>query len=147
MKRLTYVLRFHRPAQSGGEEPPTTACGLVATTRLQASGVTSEFEPLDGATATLELQYALIGDGSWFAEWGTVTFGDEPSGSLTFGSVGPGTLGPPDDDGFSHGTVTYAIGSGSRQFSGATGLINSNFLVDLKTNELIDTQLGVVRLP
>ena len=147
MTRLTYVLRFHRPAQSGGPEPPTTGPGLAAVTRLEASGVVCQFKPLDGATATLDLEYALIGDGTWFAEWGSVAFGDDAGSSLTFGSIGPGTLGPADDDGFSHGTVTYAIGSGTGQFSGATGLINSNFVVDLTTNELIDTQLGVVRLP
>ena len=145
MKRLTYVLRFERPPDSPSEA--ATAPALVVTTQIEATGVSSRWKPLPEGKATLDLQYAVLGDGSWFAEWGTVTFGDAAASSLTFGSVAPGTLGPADADGFSHGTVTYAIGSGSGQFSGATGFINSNFLVDLKFNHLIDTHLGVVRVP
>jgi hypothetical protein len=148
MDRITYVLRFHRPpGSSAGGEAPTTAAGSVVTTRLEAAGMTSDFAPIDGVAATLELTFALNGDQTLFFEWGSVTFGDTVGSTLTFASIGAGSIGPPDTDGFSHGAVTYSVEAGSGQFAGASGLITSNFLVDLTTNELIDNQVGVIRLP
>jgi hypothetical protein len=144
LNRLTYVLRFHRPASGA----PVTAPGLTVTTRLEDGGFVSQMEPLAGAQATLDLTYALNNDGTLFFEWGRVTFGDTQASSLTFSSIGAGALlGPPDDDGFSHGTVMYTVDGGSGALDGARGAITSNFLVDLATEELIDTHLGIVRLP
>ncbi len=146
MQRLTYVLQFHRPAGSG-DEAPVTAPGAVVTTRLEAAGVATTIAPLEGATAALDLSYRLNGDGTLFLEWGTLHFGDDAGSSVTFSSVGAGTLGAADVDGFSHGLVTYSVTSGTGQFDGASGLITSNFLLDATTNELIDTHLGVIRTP
>jgi hypothetical protein len=148
MRRLTYVLQFHRGSAIGtGQQQPAVAPGTVVTTRLESGGVTSQFAPLDGVDATLDLAFAVNGDSTRFLEWGSVSFADERTSSLTFSSIGAGTLGPADVDGFCHGIVTYAVQSGGGQFDGASGLIASNFLVDLTTDELIDTQLGVIRLP
>ena len=147
MQRLTYVLRFHRPPSDGGAEAATTAQGTVVTTHIKATGVTSQVAPIDGGTATLDLQYAQNGDQTLFFEWGTVTFDDDAASSLMFASIGAGTIGAADVDGFSHGTVMYCVDAGTGQFEGATGLITSNFLVDTTTNELVDTQLGIIRLP
>jgi hypothetical protein len=69
------------------------------------------------------------------------------SSSLTFSSIGAGTLLPAGPDGFSHGTIAYGIESGSGAFEGAQGIIDSNFLINLETNELLDTHLGIIRLP
>ncbi|MEA2372601.1 MAG: hypothetical protein QOH12_2995 [Solirubrobacteraceae bacterium] len=79
-------------------------------------------------------------------EWGTVCFGDASASSLTFSSVGAGTLGEADVDGFCQGSIVYRVESGTGALAGATGLIDSNFLVNLKTNELVDMHLGVIRL-
>lgn len=147
VERLTYVLRFHRPPTAAGAlENPTTATGLALKTCLQASGVSSDFKPLHGATATLELQFALNDDKTQFFEWGGVAFGDDAASRLTFSGVGAGTIGPADTDGFSHGTMMYVVRSGQGRLEGATGRITSNFLIDFDTNELIDMQLGIIRL-
>jgi hypothetical protein len=144
VNRLTYVLRFHRPPKGSA----ATAPGLTVTTRLEGGTVASELTPLAGAEATLALKYAVNRDGTLFFEWGSVTFGDQPASSLSFSSIGAGTLAAqPDADGFSHGTVAYSVDDGTGALAGARGVINSNFLVDLDTDELIDTHLGIVRLP
>jgi len=145
--RRTYVLRFHRPPFPTGEaEPATTGCGLDVSTVLEGGMFSSELNLTGGDPAVVRLEFATNRDGSMFFEWGTVRFGDESASSLTFSSVGPGTLGPAEADGFSHGSIVYRVESGTGALAGATGLIDSNFLVDLKTNELVDTHLGVIRL-
>jgi hypothetical protein len=149
VERLTYVLRFHRPGRTAAAEAdaPATAPGLTVTTRLEGGEVTSSLEPLDGATASLEVSYTVDKDGIHFTESGTVTFGDASASSLTFKSVDEGSLlGGPDGDGFTAGVVSYAIEGGSGALEHASGAICSNFLVNLDTDELIDTHLGIVRL-
>jgi hypothetical protein len=143
---LTYALQFHRPpGESGG---PAKAGSLKVTTKVGAGTVVAELEPIGGDEATLELSYALNHDKTLFFENGTVTFGGAGSSSLSFSSVGVGSLlGPPGDDGFSHGVVAWRIESGTGALLGASGAITSNFLVNLATDELVDTHLGVVMLP
>jgi hypothetical protein len=110
--------------------------------------LTSRQSTLPGEQASLALLYALNADGSLFFEWGTVSFGAGGASSLKFASVGAGALlGAPASDGFSHGVVAYSIGSGTGALAGAGGAITSNFLVNLETNELFDTHLGVIELP
>ena len=149
MQRLTYVLQFHRPASSGGEEPPTTGPGAVLTTRLQADGMHGELEAITGGrTATLDLTFAQPEDKTLFYESGTLAIGDDDDSSLVFSSIGAGTIDPSaGEDGFTHGTVMYAIESGTGRFEGAGGRITSNFLIDLASGELIDTHLGIINLP
>jgi hypothetical protein len=149
MLRLTYALQFHRPPKGmGGTESPTTASGLELRTQIADGSLESALLPLAGDEAVLELDYTLNHDGTLFFESGVVTFGGPGASSLTFASVGAGSLlGEPDSDGFSHGVVAWAIESGTGAFAGAGGAISSNFLVNLQTDELIDTHLGVVRLP
>jgi hypothetical protein len=54
---------------------------------------------------------------------------------------------PPGRDGFSHGKIAYSVEGGSGALQGAQGIIDSNFLVNLQTDELVDTHLGIIRLP
>lgn len=149
MPYLTYALRFHRPPQGGAEaELPTKGPGLQLTTKIEAGSIVPSLEPIAGDEATLELDYQLNHDGTLFFENGTVTFGGPGSSSLSFSSVGPGSLlGSPDEDGFTHGVVSWRIEEGTGGLAGASGAIVSNFLVNLKTGELIDAHLGVVHLP
>ncbi len=145
--RLTYVLRFHRPPYPAGEaEPATTGSGLEVTTTLEGGIFSSELNLVGGDPAVVWVEFATNRDRSMFFEWGTVRFGDASASSLTFSGVGAGTLGPADADGFSQGSVVYRVESGTGALAGATGLIDSNFLVNLETNELVDMHLGVIRL-
>jgi hypothetical protein len=143
---LTYVLRFVRPAYAGGDpEPPTTGHGLTVTTTIADGTLSSRLTELAGGEATLALTYQQVADTSLFLEQGTLSFG---AGSLTFSSIGAGTLlNTPDADGFSHGTIAYLVQSGTGPLEGASGIIASNFRVNLQTNDLVDTHLGIIRLP
>jgi hypothetical protein len=148
MRRLTYALQFHRAAGEPPSEPPTTATGLELKTAIAGGTIDPQLSALPGEEALLELAYRLNHDGTLFFEWGTVTFGAPGSSSLSFSSVGAGALlGAPASDGFSHGVVAYSIDSGTGAFAGAGGAITSNFLVNLETNELFDSHLGVIELP
>lgn len=147
-ERLTYVLRFHRPAAAeGAPEPPTTGPGLSVTTTIADGTIGSRLEALDGDEATLALQYQVGATGTQFVESGTLTFGDAQASSLTFAWLNAGTLLAADPDGFSHGAIAYGISAGTGALAGASGIITSNFLVDLQTNELWDTHLGIILLP
>jgi hypothetical protein len=55
----------------------------------------------------------------------------------------------PGADGFSHGG-RRRVGGSTREtgaLAGAAGAITSNFLINLETDELVDSHLGIVRLP
>ena len=153
VSRLTYVLQFHRPPDSGTEPdatdgaPPTVAKGLTVSTRLTDSGFDCSQQNIDGGTATLDLNFTTNQEGTLFFEWGSLTVGSASGPSLTFRSTGAGQLSPtPDGDGFSHGTVMYEVTGGTGMFENAQGFITSNFLVNLTTNELLDTHLGILSL-
>ncbi len=125
------------------------APGLRAMTSLEDGMISSRVDPLPGDSAVYESSYVLNHDGTLFFEWGVIRFGTDPGAStLTFSSVGAGSLlGPPAADGFSHGVVMWKIDSGTGALAGAAGAITSNFLINLETDELVDSHLGVVRLP
>ena len=148
---LTYVLRFHRPPYAQGTaEPPTTGPGLTVRTRVLDGSLAAQLDELGGAEATLELTFAVNQDSTLFFEWGSVRFGAAGAASLSFSSIGTGTLLPDADaDGFRHGTVSYLVTGGTGALAGASGIINSNFLLNLDpdSNELVDTHLGVIHLP
>lgn len=152
VRRQTYVLQFHRPPGNATEPggaggvPLTAARGLRVSTRLTGSGFDCSQEDLDGGTATLDLTFTTNQQGTLFFEWGSLAVGSSGP-TLEFRSVGAGQLCPaPDGDGFSHGTVMYEVTGGTGAFEQARGFITSNFLINLTTNELLDTHLGVLRL-
>jgi hypothetical protein len=142
---LTYVLEFHRYA--GNSDQPTTAPGLTVTSRIQGGTLLTTLDQIDGDEAILTLGFATNKNSSLFFEWGTVTFGAPGSSSLTFSSIGAGTLLPPGPDGFRHGTIAYIIESGTGALEKAQGIIDSNFFINLGTNQLVDTHLGIIRIP
>lgn len=151
--RLTYVLQFHRPADRGtepdapGSTVPTRATGLTVTTALTDTGFDCSHRYIDGGTATLDLTFTTNQEGTLFFEWGSLAVGSPSGPMLMFRSVGAGQLSPTAaGDGFSHGTVMYEVTGGTGMFEEAQGFITSNFLVNLTTNELIDTHLGILQL-
>lgn len=147
MRRLTYVLQFHRPPKSGEQSEQAVASSVQITTTIDADGVDGAFSPLSGETAVLTNDFALDKSGTLFFEWGSIAFGG-PMNSLSFSSIGAGTLlGAPDADGFTQGVVLWRVDGGTGAFAGASGAITSNFLVNLETEELIDNQLHLIYLP
>ncbi len=65
----------------------------------------------------------LTGDG--FDEFGTINYAGR--GSLKFKTVGVGNIGPSPVAGLNYGTVMWSVTEGDGEFSGASGLITSNF--------------------
>ena len=159
---ITYVLRFQRPGKPAGEpsgraaepgyepvhEPPAYGSGLSVTTRITEGSVSAEEAPVPGDQAVLDVTVTQQSD-TTFSESGTITFqGASPPSTLSFSSIGTGTLlAPIRDSGLTHGVVNWKIDSGTGAFAGATGAISSNFLVDLASDELLDTHLALVWLP
>jgi hypothetical protein len=74
----------------------------------------------------LESAVERFADGS-FVEDGTITYGR--AGSVTFETVGRGTVAPAPIEGWTSGAVTWIVTSGRGAFQGARGLITSNFTV------------------
>jgi hypothetical protein len=148
MQQLIYALQFRRPPKSspGATEIPARATSMSITTSISDAGVKAGIEQVAGESATLENQFQLNKDGLLFFEQGTITFG-AGAGKLNFSSIGVGQLLDCADPKYKAGTVMWKVDSGEGFFAGATGAITSNFLVDLKTEELIDNHLGVIYLP
>jgi hypothetical protein len=147
MRQLSYVLRFERPAA----DAPTVAAGLVTVTTIGAHGVPVETTRVGtGGTASYVSTYQRDDDQIHFTETGRITFGDSASNdALTFSTIGKGALLPPADpeSGMTRGIVMWNIDSGTGFFAGASGLIASNFRVNLKTEALVDDHLATIWLP
>lgn len=148
MRQLIYALQFRRPPKTspGAPESPARATSMSITTTISDAGVKAGIKQLAGESATLENQFQLDKDGLLFFEQGTITFGTG-NNKINFSSIGVGHLLDCADPKFKAGTVMWKVDSGEGFFAGATGAITSNFLVDLKTEELIDNHLGVIYLP
>jgi hypothetical protein len=147
MRQLSYVLRFERSSV----DAPTVAHGLVTVTTIGAGGVPVETTRVGtGGIASYASTYERDKDEVHFTESGRITFGESTShDTLTFSTIGKGALLPPADpeSGMTRGIAMWNIDSGSGFFAGATGLIASNFRVNLKTNALVDDHLATIWLP
>jgi hypothetical protein len=150
MRRLTFVLKFHRaPKPASGPEQPTIATSLRITTLISPAGVNGALEKIEGEAATMETTAQVNQDGNLFFENGTLTFGNAGSviGTLKYSSLGTGYLTSCPEANFNAGTVMWKIDGGTGFFANATGNITSNFLIDLNTDELIDHHFYLVHLP
>jgi hypothetical protein len=129
MRELVFVLEFRGTAGAGADgtrRARSTAPSQLLTTVLGGAGVHAETKAVDGEQAVLESVVERFPDGS-FVEEGTITYGR--AGSVTFATVGRGTVAPAPLAGWTSGAVMWAVTGGRGTFSGATGLITSNFTV------------------
>ncbi len=88
-----------------------------------------------GESVTFESEVVLTSDG--FDEVGTINYAGR--GSLKFKTVGVGHMAPSPVSGINHGTVMWSITEGDGDFSGATGLITSNFTFS-EQGDVVDNQ-------
>ena len=129
MRELVFALEFRGTAGAGADgtrRARSTAPSQSLTTVLGGGGVHAETKALDGEQAVLESVVERLPDGS-FVEEGTITYGR--AGSVTFATVGRGTVAPAPVAGWMSGAVMWTVTGGGGTFSGATGLITSNFTV------------------
>jgi hypothetical protein len=147
MSQLIYALQFRGLAAPTTDNPAVlvvaaTASSRAATSTIGDGGLTSETSDVDGGMAAFESKVSLNDDNS-FEETGTITFGE--GNSLTFSTVGSGSIRPSAEESIMHGAVVWQIEGGIGQFAGASGLITSNFTVNSEGN-LVDNQYGVIWL-
>lgn len=76
-----------------------------------------------GEAVTFVSEVVMNSDG--FDEFGTITYAGR--GSLKFETIGTGHMAPSAVSGLNHGSIIWNITGGDGKFSGATGLITSNF--------------------
>ena len=88
-----------------------------------------------GEKITFESEVVLTG--AEFDEVGTINYAGR--GSLKFTTVGVGHMGPSPVSGLNHGAVIWRITEGDGEFSGATGLITSNFTFS-EQGDVVDNQ-------
>jgi hypothetical protein len=121
----------------------TSAPSCTITSLAGPDGLAGLISPAAGGVATFESEVTFTGELS-FVESGAISFGSNRH-QLRFSTIGQGYLGPSPEGGVQQGAVTWRIDSGDGQFSGARGLIASNFLVG-PNGEVTDHHLGVIYL-
>ena len=92
--------------------------GKEGTFHVESSGTGPQ-----GELVTFKSEVVMTDDG--FDEVGTIEYAGR--GSLKFETIGLGHLAPSPISGLNHGSVIWRITEGDGEFSGATGLITSNF--------------------
>ncbi len=149
MRQILYAMQFNgRAAPVSGSsnvlKAATSAESCTLTTAVRAEGVSASVQPAPGDKAAFESEVTVTGESS-FIESGTIRFG-EGNHQLRFSTVGQGYLGTSADPKLRHGSVIWRVEGGEGQFSGASGLITSNFTIS-DTGEVIDHHFGVVFAP
>jgi hypothetical protein len=148
MRQLIYGMQFTgyaEPAQGspGVLRASTSAPSCTITSLVGAEGVAGIINPAAGGTAVFESEVTITGESS-FVESGTLSFGKDGHG-LIFDTVGSGHLAPGPEPGVQQGAVIWRVKGGHGQFSGARGLITSNFLVG-PDNKVTDHHFGMIYL-
>jgi hypothetical protein len=148
MREIIYAMRFMGQAEvtnEGGNvlAASTTAPGSSLTCTVGDDGLVSQLTHAAGSPASFTSEVTFTSETD-FLETGAITFGD--GNTLLFSTVGRGYLAPSADPARKHGTVMWTIDQGTGQFTGATGLITSNFFVDDQLG-VVDHHFGVLLVP
>jgi hypothetical protein len=147
MRELVFALEFRGrggpvPGSENLRQARTTAPSQTFTTLLGGDGVQARVETNAGEVAVLESRVERFADGS-FVEDGTITYG--AAGAITFETLGRGWVGPAPVTGQVVGGVVWSITGGDGRFTGARGIITSNFTVSAD-GEVVDDQLARIYL-
>jgi hypothetical protein len=148
VRELVFALEFRGkagpvPGTEGKRQARTTASSQLLSTVLRAEGIDAHINLGGGETAVLEARVQRFGDGT-FVEEGTIRYG--AAGGITFETIGRGWVGPGPAPGSAVGGVLWKITAGDGRFSGAQGLITSNFTVTA-AGEVVDDHFARIYLP
>ncbi len=148
MRELVFALEFSGIAEPSGptqatRRARTSAPSQTLRTLLGADGIETGVERVSGDAATLDSTVERFADGS-FVEEGTISYGR--LGRITFSTVGRGTVGPSPVDGWVHGAVMWTVTGGEGWFTGARGLITSNFVASAE-GRVVDNQFARLYVP
>ena len=130
MHPVVFTLQFRGSAApvpgTQGKVSAKTARSQVHRTTLEKTGVQSRVEAGSGNPGRFESEVQMTGAGT-FVESGRITYGR--AAALTFRTVGQGLIGASGIEGYQRGAVIWEVTGGEGRFTGATGLITSNFSV------------------
>ena len=148
MRELVFALTFTGrggpvPGSETTRQAKTVAPSLVIRTVLGDGGVESAADTIDGERAVLESRVERFADGS-FVEDGTIAYG--LAGTISFVTVGRGSVGPSPIPGWVHGAVIWSVTGGDGVFAGAQGLITSNFVVSAG-GDVVDNHFTRIYVP
>jgi hypothetical protein len=148
MKELVFALEFKGSAAPvpGADKKlraTASASGQMVRSVLKPDGLQAVIEPAGGDSASFESEVEIIGEGT-FLESGSITYGQ--AGKVTFKTVGRGMLGPSPLPDVQRGAVIWEVTGGEGRFSGAQGLITSNFTVGAQ-GQVTDDQFARLFLP
>jgi hypothetical protein len=146
MQQLVYAMQFKGQAAGDAAQAmkvQSKGASSSITTIVNAGGITGGFDPAAGVEAMFESEVTLTGSNT-FKEQGTIRFGDGGH-LLRFITIGEGWMGPSPNPALKQGTVTWKVNGGEGQFSGADGIITSNFTVT-DIGEVDDYHMGVIYL-
>jgi hypothetical protein len=148
MKELVFALEFKGtagpvPGSENRMRATTSASSQTLRAALKPDGIQAAIEPSGRESAAFESEVEVVGEGQ-FVESGTIAYGT--AGKVTFKTVGRGTLGASPVAGVQRGAVIWQVTGGDGRFSGAQGLITSNFTVGAQ-GEVVDDQFARIYLP
>ena len=148
MRELVFSLTFRGeagavPGSAAVRQARTVAPSQALWTVLGPAGIDIRTESLAGESAVLESRVERLADGT-FVEDGTIAYGS--AGTISFVTVGRGTVGPSPVPGWVHGAVTWSVTGGAGALAGARGLITSNFVVS-ERGEVVDTHVARLYVP
>jgi len=148
VRELVFALEFrgHAGAVDGSattRSARTSAPSQSLRTVMGAEAMETGVERVGGDAAVLESTVERFADGS-FVEAGVITYGS--IGRVTFLTAGTGTVGPSPIEGWVHGSAMWIVTGGDGQFSGARGLITSNFVASAQ-GEVVDNQFARLYVP
>ena len=143
MRELVFALEFKGsgapvPGSDTRLAASTSASSQTLRTVLKADGIQSTIESAGGEPATFQSTVDIVGEGQ-FVESGTIRYGSV--GSVTFKTIGHGTMGPSPDPKLQRGAVMWEVTGGDGTFRGAQGIITSNFTFN-SAGEVVDDQFA-----
>lgn len=148
MKELVFSLEFKGsaapvPGSDKSLRAKTSATSQTLRSVLSAGGIQAAVESAGAGSASFESEVDIVGEGL-FVESGSIRYGD--AGSVSFRTVGRGTLGPSPVDGLQRGAIVWEVTGGDGRLVGAQGLITSNFTVGAQ-GQVIDDQFARIFVP
>jgi hypothetical protein len=146
VRELVFALEFRGkaaavPGTEGRRQARTMATSQSLSTLLAADGVHGRVDTIGGETAILHARVQRFPDGT-FVEEGTIRYG--VAGGITFETVGRGWVEAAVEGG-TLGGVLWRVTGGEGRFTGARGLITSNFAVSAD-GDVVDDQFARIHL-
>jgi len=148
MKELVFALEFKGsaapvPGSDKKLRAKTSATSQTLRSVLKAGEIETVVESAAGGSASFESEVEIVGEGR-FVESGSIKYGD--AGTVSFRTVGRGTLGPSPVDGLQRGAIVWEVIAGDGRLAGAQGLITSNFTVGAQ-GQVVDDQFARIFIP